>query len=59
MFFYELSGCGFESSCSGVTEGVQVVSAPHPGKTTAAQVKTMFFNESNMHLYQELKREQT
>ena len=44
---------------SGVTEGVQVVHAHRPGKITAAQVKTMFFNKSNMHLYQEFKGEHT
>lgn len=40
------------------TDGVQVVRVHRPGKKTA-QIKDMFFNESNVHLHQEFKREKT
>ena len=41
----------YHTASSGVTEGAQVVRANRPGKATAAQVKTMFSNEGNMHLH--------
>ena len=51
-----ISPC-YNSFYSGVTEGVQVVRAP-PWKKIA-QIKAMFFSESNMYLHQEIKRERT
>ena len=37
---------------------MQVVRAHRPGEKIA-QIKAMFFNKSDMHLYQKFKREQT
>ena len=53
QWFFLLKTC-----FSGVTEGFQVVRAHHPRKKTA-QIKAMFYKESNMHLHQEFIREQT
>ena len=46
------------SKYSDVTEEVQVVRTRRPRKKTA-QIKAMFCNESNLHLHQEFKKEQT
>ena len=61
--FYLISKVSFltserTSKYSGVTEwGASVARAP-PWKKTA-QTKAMFFNEDNMNLHREFKREQT